>query len=229
MSIHFIIVSNTKDIEKKYQVKASRSRLPTELPCVLTEGDKFWTISSKSTGFLGCMTLGFNKEYSLKRQNQLTFYIESPTDYFINHHLLTHIHVKRCIVIVDAFLVSTPENLTYLIHFQNKERAFAIAGMYDNWMDMDSGIAETGFGIITVPSNPLLKSIGVMEMPMIISKENVSIWLNPETKDQDINKLIHPYNEALMNGYPVSGKILSGQITNEHLCPIGNRLKPILI
>lgn len=88
---------------------------------------------------------------------------------FIKPHLSEPISSFRCVGMVDAFWVTTPEDETYLIHMQNQERPFALAGIFDHWQTPKSGVYSTGFTIITAEANPMLRRIGVENMPVIIN------------------------------------------------------------
>ena len=129
-------------------------------------------------------------------------------------------------VLVDAFLVTSPENAHYLIYMQNKERPFSLAGIYDHWKDPQTGKVTTGFAIITAGANPMLRRIGVNLMPVILAQKNVSKWLDVKSDRMQYLPVIHTFPDELMNGYAVSGKIFSGQLTNKLLQPIGSKLKP---
>jgi putative SOS response-associated peptidase YedK len=107
---------------------------------------------------------------------------------------------------------------------QNQERPFAITAIHDNWMNFETGLYETGFGIITVAANPMLRRIGIEHMPVILTQKNMSVWLDKMEDRRKIFSLIHTYPDENMNGYPVSGKIFSENITNELLQPIGEKL-----
>ena len=143
----------------------------------------------------------------------------------MKHDFCAPITSQRCVVLVDAFLVTYPENVHYLIYMQNKERPFALAGIYDHWKDPLTGEVTTGFAIITVGANPMLSRICVNHMPVILAQKNVSKWLDLKTDRRHYLPLIHTFPEDVMNGYPVSSKIFSGQLTNKLLQPIGSKLK----
>ena len=147
-------------------------------------------------------------------------------DIFLKPDFSEPINLMRCVVMVDAFLVTSPDNTNYLIHMQNKERPFALAGLYDRWQDPKTGVYSTGFTILTAASNPMIARIGVDQMPVIIALKNALKWLDVKTERRHYIPLIHTFPDNVMNGYPVSSKIFSGQLTNKLLQPIGSKLKP---
>ena len=87
----------------------------------------------------------------------------------VTHGFSASFKSYRCAVLVDGFLVTSPDNTNYLIYMQTKERPFAIAGIYANWLNPETKLYETGFCIITAASNPTLKRIGVEIMPVILA------------------------------------------------------------
>ena len=184
------------------------------------------------------MKFVYSSEFSKKRIDMLnlrTDVLEREEDeqeydrlmrIFIKPEFAASMRSCRCVVLVDAFLVTSPDNTTYVIHMQNKERPFAIAGIYANWLNIETNLYETGFTIITAASNPMLRRIGVEDMPVILSPPNVSKWLDFNLDRRQYLALIHTFPDDLMRGYPVSGKIFSGNLTSSILQPIGQTLKP---
>jgi len=184
------------------------------------------------------MRFGFTSYRSATRTDQLNIPTdtlrrdEDDSDYdhlmvvFMKPDFCAPITSQRCVVLVDAFLATSPENVHYLIYMKNKERPFALAGIYDHWKDPLTGEVTTGFAIITVGANPMLRRIGVDHMPVILAPKNVSKWLDAKTEARHYLPLIHTFPDEMMNGYPVSGKLFSGQLTNNLLQPIGSKLKP---
>jgi putative SOS response-associated peptidase YedK len=187
------------------------------------------------------MRFGFTKEYSKKQTDNLSFdtsmalieegHNESDQlmNFFIKQHLVKVIYSFRCVIIVDAFIVSSPDNKYYLIHMQNKERPFVLAGIYDHWQNPDTGIYSTGFEILTTKSNSMLQNVGIEQMPVIISFKKVSDWLGSKQQIEKILSSIHPFPDETMNGYQVSSKIFTEPFTKEILQPIGQKFKPDLI
>ena len=81
---------------------------------------------------------------------------------------------------------------------KNKERPFALAGIYDLWKDPLTGEVTTGFAIITVVANPMLRRIGVDLMPVILSQKNVPKWLDVKTDRRQYLPLIHTFPDELI-------------------------------
>jgi len=238
---NFVLVSSQQEALTKYNLKAQEFCFPIPSPSVLSGGDFAWVITSKTPDTLQSMKFGFTSEVSEKRMDLLNLRTdeseredeEDEYDRLMRICLgLTYsasFHSCRCAVLVDGFLVSSPDNTTYLIHMQNKERPFALAGIYANWFNKETKHYETGFLVITTAANPMLRRIGVDTMPVILLPKNVIIWLDLKQERRAYLPLIHTFPDDQMNGYPVSGNIFLGNLRNNMLQPIGQRFKPELV
>ena len=238
MCDNFIIVSSAEQARSRYQLKLGAQNVPIKSPSLVSGTDLVWVVTSKEPGTLQSMRFGFTSYRSDTRTDLLNIPTntlpreEDDSEYdrlmyiFMKPSFCAPINSQRCVVLVDALLVTSPENVHYLIYMKNKERPFAMAGIYDHWKDPQSGEVTTGFAIITVGANPMLSRIGVNHMPVILAQKNVSKWLDIKTERRHYLPLIHTFPDELMNGYPVSGKLFSGQLTNKLLQPIGSKLKP---
>lgn len=237
MSENLVIVSTVEQAKNRYNLKSNELIMPIKIPSIISSGDMAWVITSKDPRTLISMNFGFTGHSSESRTDILIIQSDDISnkdkdhDYdrlmgiFAKPHLSEPIVSFRCAVIVDAFLVTSYDNTNYLIHMQNHERPFALAGIYDHWQDPKTGIYHTGFAILTAEANPMLKRIGVNFMPVILNKNNVFTWLDLRCDRRKVYSLIHTYPDDMMNGYPVSGKIFSSQCSKDNLLPIGLRLK----
>jgi len=71
------------------------------------------------------------------------------------------IRSQRCLIIASAFIAGPKDiglDKPYLVYLQNKKRPFAIAGIYDSWLNSEEE-TKNGFAIITTTANELLLSI----------------------------------------------------------------------
>ena len=85
-----------------------------------------------------------------------------------------------------------------MIYMKNKERPFALAGIYDHWKDPLTREVTAGFAIITVGANPMLSRIGVDLIPVILAQKNVSKWLDFKTDVRHYLPLIHTFPDELI-------------------------------
>jgi putative SOS response-associated peptidase YedK len=234
MSENLILLSSFDTIRKKFNVPNIEINEP--ITKRLISGDEQAWVLKAGFESLSKMKFGFTPEYAPKKLDMLNLrtdqfqHDKDETKYDRLHFFFNksgyyrQLIGSRCVVFVDAFLVTSPDNTTYLIHMQNHERPFVIAAIHDHWLNFNTGLYETGFAIITAAANPMLKRIGIEHMPVILTQKNASFWLNEKEDRKRIIELIHTYPDENMNGYPVSGKIFSENVTNELLQPIGEKI-----
>ncbi len=85
---------------------------------------------------------------------------------------------RRCIVLADGFYewhregdVKTP----YFISLANGE-PFALAGLWENWKDRESGESLQTTTLITTAANDFMQSLH-HRMPVILQPETADVWL----------------------------------------------------
>lgn len=138
------------------------------------------------------------------------------------------IRSQRCIVIASAFIEgSAPLGLLkpYLIYLRNHQNPFAMAGIWDSWMNPQTGFKENSFCIITTTANSLLRQIGTTRMPVILTDSEAKRWINTNTELSRITGMLNHYDSKLMNAYPIDPKIMNPLENDKQLIkPIGERV-----
>lgn len=112
---------------------------------------------------------------------------------------------NRCIIYVDGFYEHHHFNkATYPFHIYRKDgEPLALAGLWSEWVDKDTGEILKTFSIVTTEGNPLLARIHNNprlrgpRMPLILPDELEDAWLNPVHDDLDIKGL-----QELIRSYP---------------------------
>jgi putative SOS response-associated peptidase YedK len=127
------------------------------------------------------------------------------------------IRQKRCMVLVDGFYewrTIGKLKYPYFIQLKNKE-AFAFGGIYNDWVNKDTGEIINTFSIITTEANPLLAKIHnvKLRMPLILPKEIERDWLNPNLSENEIIELMKPFDENEMEAHTIS-KLLTNRNEN---------------
>jgi putative SOS response-associated peptidase YedK len=146
------------------------------------------------------------------------------------------IRSQRCIVIASAFIeghsklgLSKPS----LIYLRNHQNPFAIAGIWDTWLNPLTGFKENSFAIITTTANGLLLKIGNPRMPVILNDSESKLWINSGVPLSRITSMLNHYDSKLMNAYPIDPKIKNQAENDKQLIqPIGERVlieeKPVI-
>lgn len=81
---------------------------------------------------------------------------------------------------------------------------FAMAALWSTWQDKTTGRTIQSCAIVTIEPNTLLQDIH-NRMPVIISPEQYTLWLDPSAKPEDLKDLCRPFASEDMEAYPVSG------------------------
>jgi putative SOS response-associated peptidase YedK len=126
---------------------------------------------------------------------------------------------KHCLVISDGFFEwrwYNNKNYPYYIRLKNHE-PYAMAGLWDRWIDKTTDEEIYSYTIITTDANPLMAMIHNKKkrMPVILKKEDYKKWIDKDiTKEQTMN-LLGAYDQNEMEAYTISKLITSkGQNPN---------------
>ena len=80
---------------------------------------------------------------------------------------------------------------------------FALAGLWENWPNPNTGEWERTFAVITVPSNELVAQIH-NRMPAILNPKSYDRWLSLELDPHD---LLIPYPAEPVTMWPISTRV----------------------
>jgi len=140
------------------------------------------------------------------------------------------IRSQRCLVLADCFIEGTvKEKLSkpYVVYLKDNQRPFAFAGIWDTWLNKDTGELIKSFSIITTVANELLQKLPHHRSPVILRQKDEQKWLNPELPLSDVTRLLKPFPAEQMNAYPISTDIKNPRSDGAHLIkPIGERITP---
>jgi putative SOS response-associated peptidase YedK len=108
---------------------------------------------------------------------------------------------KRCLVPVNGFYEwQTLEKLKIPYYITLKDLpAFALAGLYDQWTNRETGEIINTFTVITTRANPMMEEIHNLKkrMPVILSPQNEQLWLDLKTEPAK-SGIFEPFPEELM-------------------------------
>jgi putative SOS response-associated peptidase YedK len=127
---------------------------------------------------------------------------------------------KRCLVYLDGFYEHHHHNgktYPYLIEHNDKS-PMAIAGLWSEWLDKETGEILKTFTLVTCPGNEMLTEIhnnpklDGPRMPLILPEEIEDEWLNREDTSS-LRDLIKPYDASKLHSHtvrPLRGKEATG-------------------
>lgn len=121
---------------------------------------------------------------------------------------------KHCLVYVDGFYEHHHFNgKTYPFYIHRKDHEpFALAGLWDEWLDKKTGELMTSFTVLTTKANTLMQKIHnnpklpEARMPVILSPELELQWLKTlgaEKTKKMATEIFHPYPENELEAYTV--------------------------
>ena len=127
---------------------------------------------------------------------------------------------RRCIVIADGFYESREvqgKKYPYFIRLADNS-AFALAGIWDTWVNKKTQEKNNTFSIITTRANPLIEKIHNIKkrMPVILKREHENKWLSENLNTDEINSMLDPYDENEMEAYTVS-KLITARGINTNV------------
>ena len=127
---------------------------------------------------------------------------------------------KRCLVLCRGFYEwqhRGSEKIPHYIYLES-ERPMALAGLYDNWTDRETGELVQTCTVITMAANPLMEKIhnSRKRMPVILQEEVEKAWIDPELSPDDAVKQLRPVDEDKMQFHTIS-KLISKRGVDKNL------------
>jgi putative SOS response-associated peptidase YedK len=121
---------------------------------------------------------------------------------------------RRCLVPADAFYEwqRTARSKQPYCFEVNEGELFAFAGLWEGWKDPSGQWIKSCSVLTTTPNN--VTSQVHDRMPVILSRDDYDLWLDPEMTNVDVvSELLKPFDARLMRAYPVSSRV--NQVQND--------------
>ena len=121
----------------------------------------------------------------------------------------TSIRSKRCLVIASGYIEGpAKERLNKPFHISRKDReVFTFAGIWDTWVDNNTGEVVNSFSIITTVANAVTLEVGHHRSPVILDKKDEKEWLDDRLPLEEVLGLLKPYPGDDFKAEPISIKI----------------------
>ena len=120
---------------------------------------------------------------------------------------------KRCIIPVKGFFewqhIGNEKIPWYIYQFEND--VLSLAGIYDNWIEDNTGEVFSTFSIVTTEANDLMAHIhnSGKRMPVILSKSSEAQWIDLSITEDDALKLLQPSPSEILKAHTISPLINS--------------------
>jgi len=115
---------------------------------------------------------------------------------------------RRCIIPVKGFFEwqhAGNEKIPWYI-WHTGEEIFSIAGLYDSWVETNTGETLDTFSIITTEANELLAVIhnSKKRMPVILDREGENRWISTDTSPEEALSLLKPCPAEILGAHTIS-------------------------
>ncbi len=121
---------------------------------------------------------------------------------------------QKCLIIANGFYewrhIDSKKKIPYLIGVRDPNREdtfypFTFGGIFDKWVNKDTGEVHETFAIITTPANAMMEIIhnSKKRMPLIIPDDRQNEWLSA-TDPVSIQALMQPFPANRMIAHPIS-------------------------
>ncbi|MCW3083803.1 MAG: hypothetical protein JWP12_1169 [Bacteroidetes bacterium] len=133
---------------------------------------------------------------------------------------------KRCLIFIKGFYEwkeIQKKKYPYYIHLK-EQSVFTMGGIYDSWLNTNTGKTVHSCSIITTEANPLMAEIHNTKkrMPLIFDKTQADHWLKSDLSKEEITELMQPFDENKMEAYTIS-KLISSRTENANVAAVKNK------
>lgn len=114
----------------------------------------------------------------------------------------------RCLIPADGFYAWKKIGKKTAVPYRfiaTDQELFSFAGMWEEFDDNEGNELHT-FSLITTTANQMVVSVQE-RMPVILTPASEKIWMNKESNETDLARVLLPYAAEKMNYYPVSPRI----------------------
>lgn len=120
----------------------------------------------------------------------------------------TSVRSKRCIIPVKGFFEwqhAGKEKIPWYI-FHHADDILSIAGIFDEWIENNTGEKFSTFSIITTDANVLMAEIhnSARRMPVILDKASEITWTDQSSSLPDVLKILRPCPSEILKAHTVS-------------------------
>lgn len=143
---------------------------------------------------------------------------------------------NRCIIPVTGFFEPhrLPDGKTQYYFTKLKDiEIFSIAGLWDEWVNPQSGEKVLSFVLITTEANAMMRKIhnggnNPFRMPKILTTDEERHWLDPSITSADtVREMLSVYPETELRAWPVRSKFNYGDPSDEDIVEPVPELQPL--
>lgn len=235
----YVTVTKIKEIEKRFNVTAPHAEqyVPNTN---ISHGQTAPVITDAEPEHLQFFQFGFTPSWGKKNYYVINARSEGDhnRDNDPNYHgsmgiakkpmFRKAIRSQRCLVVADCFIEGPKEeklSKPFAVYLRDGEHPFAMAGIWDEWVNTDTGEVVHSFAIITTVANELLQKIGHHRSPVVLPRDCEDAWIDQNLELAEALRMLKPYPAREMNAYPIDPAIKNPRTNGMQLLkPIGERV-----
>jgi putative SOS response-associated peptidase YedK len=121
---------------------------------------------------------------------------------------------RRCLIPASGYYEwqNTPEGKQPYYFTRRDGQVITIAGIWDEWMDKESGKTIKSCSMLITSSNKFVADVHD-RMPVILESKNFEQWHHGDLRDADA--LMKPAGEKVLQKWPVSKVVNSSRTSDE--------------
>jgi putative SOS response-associated peptidase YedK len=125
---------------------------------------------------------------------------------------------RRCLIPASGFYEweTTPDGKQPHYFYLKEKDIFGFGGLWEEWLDKETGELIGSCTIITTEANAVLEPIHE-RMPVILERENYRTWLDPASDMDSVGKLLMPFDAELIDHHRVSKAVGNPRNNGEEL------------
>jgi len=115
---------------------------------------------------------------------------------------------KRCIIPIKGFFewqhLGNEKIPWYIYHTENE--VLSLAGLYDDWIESNTGEVFSTFSIVTTEANDLMAVIhnSGKRMPLILNKSTENRWIDVSISTDEAISLLYPAPSEILKAHTIS-------------------------
>lgn len=126
---------------------------------------------------------------------------------------------RRCIIPVKGFFEwqhDGNEKIPWYIYSAGND-IISLAGLYDNWIDANTGEGFRTFSVITTDANEMMAVIhnSKKRMPAVLTREMEMKWISTDFPIQEAHKILKPCPSDYLAAHTIS-KLLSSKLADKN-------------
>lgn len=173
---------------------------PTEQIVAMIYANDTYRVGSISWGYIPSFSKG-NPLRLINARSETILTTRAFKDNFLT---------KRCVIFADGFYEWKEINgkkMPFRIIIKDQP-IFAFAGLWND--NRNQGEIPFSATILTTTANTVVQTVHE-RMPVILTKEDVEIWLDPTKTTEELLPLLKPYPDEKTETYPVSNYVNSAK------------------